>query len=75
MENEKKENWEKRLEDTLSAFRVLKKYDRTVALMTHDFPVWKLGKSWEIEGKISSHGKYYTAHPKDERLSGLTLFS
>ena len=75
MKNEKKEDWEKDLEVVLTAFKKLKAQHRSVTLMIHGFPVWKLGKDWEIEGRVSDFRHYYTAHPKDERLNGLILFS
>lgn len=75
MKNEKKEGWENRLEVILTAFKMVKAGGGCLSLMVHDFPVWKLGKDWEIEGRVSDFRHYYTAHPKDERLNGLILFS
>ena len=69
------EQWEKRLEIILTAWKTIKAEYRNPTLMIHDFPVWKLGKEWEIERQMGNFRSYYTASPKDRRLEGLTLFS
>ena len=75
MKNEKKEDWEKRLEVILTAFKTVKPSENSVSLMVHDFPVWKLGKDWEVESLSIDFPNTYTGKPKDNRLNGLVLFS
>ncbi len=75
MKNEKKEDWEKRLEVILTAFKTVKASENSVSLMVHDFPVWKLGKDWEVESLSIDFPNTYTGKPKDNRLNGLVLFS
>ena len=73
MEN-KKECREKKLEIILPAWKIIKAENNSASLTVHNFPVWKLGKEWEVKALGVEFPRTYTAKPKDERLGGLTLF-